>query len=185
MYLVVGLGNPGEKYKKTRHNVGWLALDEIISCYNLQSEKDKFVSQVYKGIIASEKIIAVKPLVFMNDSGKAISKFVSFYKIPAERVIVIYDDLDMKIGKIRLKRESGSGGHNGIKSINSFIKNDYIKIKIGIDRPRNEKDVSSYVLENFADSEIKIIKQANKTIAKLFEYVIFGDLDKFRANVNM
>ena len=185
MYLVIGLGNPGKKYEYTRHNGGWLALDEIISQYKLDSGKEKFSSQMYKGTIISKKVIAIKPLVFMNDSGKAVIKFVNFYKIPTENVIVIYDDLDMKTGKVRVKIEGGDGGHNGIKSINSFIKNNYIKIKIGIDRPEIKEDVANYVLKNFSDTEMKIIKQTNKTIAKLFEYVISGDLDKFKANVNI
>jgi PTH1 family peptidyl-tRNA hydrolase len=185
MYLIIGLGNPGKKYERTKHNVGWLALDEIIHEYKLREDKEKFSSQVYKGNISGEKIIAIKPLTFMNDSGKAVGRFVSFYKIPTKNVIVLYDDLDMETGKVRVKLASGDGGHNGVKSINSFIKNDYIKIKIGVGHPGNKDDVINYVLKNFPQEEGKIIEQANKTIAKLFEYVISGDLDKFKTNVNM
>ena len=185
MHLIVGLGNPGKKYERTRHNIGWLALDVIIAKYKLKLDKEKFASQTYKGIIAEDKIIAIKPLVFMNESGKAVAKFVNFYKIPTKNIVVIHDDLDMETGKVRIKVESGDGGHNGIKSINSFIKNDYIRIKIGISHPGAREAVSDYVLKKFSDGEIKIIEQANKTIAKLFEYVISGDLAKFKTNVNM
>ena len=126
MHLIVGLGNPGKKYEGTRHNIGWLVLGEIISEYKLKSDKEKFQAQVYKGTIDGEKVIAIKPLTFMNESGKAVMRFVNFYKIPTENVIVVHDDLDMEPGKVRVKTESGDGGHNGIKSINSFIKNNYM-----------------------------------------------------------
>jgi PTH1 family peptidyl-tRNA hydrolase len=185
MYLIIGLGNKGKQYELTRHNVGWLALDEIILEHKLQEDKEKFLAQVYKGEIAGEKVIAIKPLTFMNESGKSVGKFVSFYKIPTNNIIVLYDDLDMEVGKVRVKLESGDGGHNGVKSINSFIKNNYIKIKIGVGHPGNRDDVVNYVLKDFPKDEMKIIEVANKTIAKLFKYVISGDLDKFKTNVNM
>ena len=185
MHIIVGLGNPGQKYEKTRHNVGWLALDEVISEYKLEAVKEKFESEIFKGVIGGEKVIAIKPLTFMNESGKAVAKLVNFYKVPTENVIVIHDDLDMGTGKIRVKGESGDGGHNGIKSINSFIKNDYTRIKIGIGHPGSREEVHDYVLKNFSREEMKIIEPANKMVAKFFKYVISGDLDKFKTNVNM
>jgi peptidyl-tRNA hydrolase, PTH1 family len=184
MHLVVGLGNPGKKYERTRHNVGWFALDEIIDEYKLKEDKEKFQAQVYKGTIAGEKVIVIKPLTFMNESGKAVARFVNFYKIPMKNVLVLHDDLDMEPGKVRVKSESGDGGHNGIRSINSLIKNDYIRIKIGIGHPGDKDSVHDYVLKKFSNNDMKLIEQANKSIAKLFEYVISGDLDKFKGDVN-
>jgi PTH1 family peptidyl-tRNA hydrolase len=184
MYIIVGLGNPGQKYERTRHNVGWMALDEIIAEYKLEEVKEKFESKVYKGIIAEEKVIAIKPLTFMNLSGKAVARFVSFHKVPTAKLVVLYDDLDMEPGKVRVKLEGGDGGHNGIKSINSFVAKDYLRIKIGIGHPGTREAVNDYVLKNFSKGELEIIQQANKMVAKLFKYVISGDLDKFKSGVN-
>jgi len=183
MHLIVGLGNPGKKYEQSRHNVGWLALDGIINEYKLSSDKDKFESQVHKGTIIGIKVLAIKPLTFMNESGKAVSKFVNFYKIEPKNVIVIHDDLDMETGKVRMKIKSGDGGHNGIKSINSFIKNEYIHIKVGIGHPEHKDAVQEYVLSKFPSNELKLINHSNKSIANLFECVISGELDRFKANI--
>ena len=168
MFLVVGLGNPGKKYRNNRHNIGFLTLEAIIQKFELSSAKSEFDSEVFKGEIERVKVIAIKPQTFMNLSGKSVAAFVRFYKIPVENVIVIHDDLDLAFGKIRIKTGGGSGGHNGIKSIDSLMAKDYIRIKIGIGHPGHRDLVSDYVLDNFTEEEKgKIEEIIEKAIEEL------------------
>lgn len=179
MYLVVGLGNPGESYKFNRHNAGFLLTEKICEHYELTAVADKFKSKIFKGNIAEEKVMVIKPQTYMNASGKSVSSFVNYYKIDLANVIVAYDDLDLAFGKVKITRGGSDAGHNGIKSINHFIKNTYLKLKIGIGHPGNPEKVSSYVLNDFSvDEQDKLNKLAQK-IAQNFEILIQGYRDKF------
>ena len=132
MKLIVGLGNPGDKYKGTRHNVGFMCLDRIAD-YNNITFKQKFNGLSCEYNVNGEKVILLKPDTFMNNSGEAVIKYLTFYKCEIEDVIVVYDDLDIDFGKIRIKGKSSSGGHNGIKSIINHLKTeDFLKVKIGV-----------------------------------------------------
>lgn len=184
MYLVVGLGNPGEKYKSTRHNVGFLAIDSLVESYGFSSEHSKYNSDFFKGSIGDQKVLAIKPMTFMNESGKSVSAFSNFYKIPAENIIVLHDDLDLALGKVRIKIGGGIAGHNGLRSINSMVSNKYVRVRIGIDHPQNKDLVSRYVLEDFSKDEFGAVNSTLDRISKLFPEILKGDHDLFGSEVN-
>lgn len=159
MKLIVGLGNPGKKYNNTRHNVGFNVIDLFASSSNITLKKDtKFQSEIGIDTINGEKVILVKPLTFMNLSGNAVISIVNYYKIDSDDIIIIYDDLDLPIGKIRLKQKGGHGGHNGVRSIiDNLNTKDFKRLKIGIDKTIKEK-TKNYVLEPFSKAEQPLIK---------------------------
>lgn len=150
MYLISGLGNPGDKYKNTRHNIGFLVIDAItknlsttnINNSNFQAIVQKNLSNLY-----------VKPQTFMNLSGESILSIVEYYNIPNENIIVVHDDLDLPFGTVKFKVGGGHGGHNGLRSIDSHVGKDYIRIRVGIGKPENKGDVADYVLSNFSKEE--------------------------------
>jgi len=151
MYLISGLGNPGDKYKYTRHNIGFLVIDEItkdlvstnINNSNFQAIVQKQNSDIY-----------VKPQTFMNTSGESILSIAEYYNVSNDNIIIIHDDLDLEFGSVKFKIGGGHGGHNGLRSIDSHIGNDYIRIRIGIGKPQRKEDVSNYVLSNFTKEEL-------------------------------
>jgi PTH1 family peptidyl-tRNA hydrolase len=169
-YLLVGLGNPGTKYQNTRHNVGFLALNFINeNSYNeLQfKNENKFNAEILK---ISNELIFAKPQTFMNDSGKSIIALNNFYKI--EQVIIIHDDLDIEFGRIKLSKGGSEAGHNGLKSITSTIGNDYIKVRVGISRPKY--NAIDYVLSNFTKAQLtelnkNILPAVNSIVNDIFE----------------
>ena len=163
--LIVGLGNPGSKYHETRHNVGFMMIDKIVKNLNLSFTSDKIFQADYATtFIDGEKIFLVKPTTFMNESGKAVEAFLAYFGLDVEDLIVIYDDLDMEVGKIRLRAKGSAGGHNGIKSIIRHIGGqEFKRIKIGIGRPPKGMTVVHYVLGHFsADDKITILKTLDK-----------------------
>lgn len=155
MKLIVGLGNPGKQYKNTRHNIGYLMLDELAKRENVKfSKKMKFKGQFIQTIIKNEQVILLKPITFMNLSGQSVQLVKKFYNINDEDILVIYDDLDLPTGKIRFKQKGSSGGHKGIKSIISCINSqDFHRLKIGIDRDDNIP-VVDYVVGKFTKDQI-------------------------------
>lgn len=165
MFLLVGLGNPGKKYANNRHNIGFKIIDAIVQEYSLASAKSKYDSEVFTGEIASQKIVAIKPLSFMNLSGNAVAGFVRFYKLEPTSVIVIHDDIDLCVGKIKTKIGGGAGGHNGLRSIDQSLGQDYQRIRIGVDHPGNKDMVSDYVLHDFEfGDEQQAINQVIKEV---------------------
>ncbi|MBP9792267.1 MAG: aminoacyl-tRNA hydrolase [Rickettsiales bacterium] len=185
MHLIVGLGNPGSKYENTRHNVGFQVIDAITTKFKIPETGSKFNAILHKGVIETTPVTLIKPQTFMNDSGKSVSQFINFYKIPLKNVIVIYDDLDMFIGKLRVRSGGSDGGHNGIKSINSLVSNEYIKVKIGIAHPGHKDLVSKYVLEPFKEKEeIDTINELYADIAQNISILLQGDLDHFSSLIN-
>jgi len=184
MYLIVGLGNPGTKYRYNRHNVGFMAVDTIINKYNLSKEAEKFKAQVFKGTINDCKVIAIKPMTFMNDSGKSVAAFIRFFKIDLEKVIVLHDELDIAFGKVRLNIGSGVAGHNGLKSINSRVANKYTRIRIGIGHPGDRDLVSRHVLEDFSKEEIVDIEIELLNISSLLPHLLEGKHDLFSTEIN-
>ncbi len=151
MFLIAGLGNPSEKYKNNRHNIGFMIIDEIIkSISTTQIKKAQFRGELYK----SGETLFLKPLTYMNLSGESIISVINYYKI--DDLIVIHDDLDLPFGAIRFKKGGGNGGHNGLKSIDKDYKKEYIKVRVGIGKPK-EQDISSYVLSNFSEEEKKCL----------------------------
>jgi PTH1 family peptidyl-tRNA hydrolase len=155
MKLIVGLGNPGSKYEFNRHNVGFLAVDYLIEEFRANKESSKFKGELFK----SNDFLFLKPTTYMNSSGESVVLVKNFYKLQNEDIIVIHDDIDLKVGALKFKRGGGSGGHNGLKSIDKMIGNDYYRVRIGVGRPENKEEVINYVLSDFTKDEFdKCIK---------------------------
>lgn len=153
MKLIVGLGNPGEKYARNRHNIGFMAIDEIARGYSFGSWKKRFQGLAAEGQIGTEKCILLKPMTYMNESGRSTGEAMRFYKLSPSDVIVIHDELDLKLGAVRVKTGGGNAGHNGLKSISAYIGNDYVRVRLGIGHPGDKALVIHYVLQDFAKSD--------------------------------
>lgn len=158
MKLIVGLGNPGKEYEKTRHNIGFMVIDKFVKENNISNSKEKFCGIYYEMEYNNEKILLLKPQKYMNLSGEVVKKYINFYKIDINDILIICDDLDMPCGKIKLKYTGSSGGHNGLKNIECHLgTKDYKRLKIGIS---NDKEVQTkeYVLGRFSEEENKQIE---------------------------
>ncbi|MCZ0755784.1 aminoacyl-tRNA hydrolase [Anoxybacillus sp. J5B_2022] len=161
MKLFVGLGNPGKEYEETRHNVGFMVIDELVKRWNLSYSQAKFNGVFASHLISGEKVILCKPLTYMNLSGECVRPLIDYFKIDLEDVVVIYDDLDLPVGKIRLRTKGSAGGHNGIKSLIHHLGTEQFKrIRVGIGRPQNGQKITDYVLGRFQAEEASEIKQA-------------------------
>lgn len=169
MKLIVGLGNPGKEYFNTRHNVGFSLIDYIASLRNLSFDKEKFNAKFLEYNYNGEKIIFIKPLSYMNLSGSVVKKFVDFYKISLNDVLIIQDDLDMPFGKVKFVFNSSSGGHNGIKDIEKNLgSKEYIRLKIGISKDKM-MDTKDYVLGKFNDKELKILEEIYEKLGNVVD----------------
>lgn len=171
MYLIVGLGNPGIKYDKTRHNVGFDVIDLISSKYNIEIKREKFKGICGDGFICSEKVIILKPYTYMNLSGESVREAADFYKIPDENIIVIHDDISFECGRLRVRAHGSAGGHNGIKSVIANLANDtFIRIKVGVGQP--EGDLIPFVLGRFKDDDRKKVEKAFEAAVLSVETII-------------
>lgn len=167
MKLIVGLGNPGSKYQATRHNVGFITLDEIAFQEKISFDKTQFEADTAEFFLNGEKIILAKPQTFMNESGRSIGPLMTYYNIGVEDIVVIYDDLDLPIGRIRLREKGSAGGHNGIKSLIAHLgTQEFNRIKVGIDRPKSGQEVVAYVLSTFPKNTHEDMLQAVKKAAE-------------------
>lgn len=153
MKLIVGLGNPGEKYSGNRHNIGFHAVDEIHSRHGFMPWRERFQGLFSTGTINGEKVALLKPLTYMNESGQCVGKAAHFFKIALDDIVVLYDELDLVPGKVRVKTGGGAGGHNGIRSIDAHVGKDYQRVRIGIGHPGHKDLVSRYVLSDFAKAD--------------------------------
>ena len=155
MYLIIGLGNPEEEYSKTRHNMGFNAINKIAEQYGIKVNKSKFQGLYESAIIEGQKVMLIKPQTYMNLSGECIKQFVDFYKIPNEDILVIYDDMDIEPGKIKIRKKGGAGGHNGMKSIIKMLgTEEFARIRTGIGRPKHNGDDINYVIWAIPEEEI-------------------------------
>lgn len=171
MKMIVGLGNPGAKYQETKHNIGFITVDELAYRYNVQFQKTQFEAEIAEFFIGTEKIMLVKPVTFMNESGRSIGPLMHYYGIEEKDVLVIYDDMDLAVGKIRLREKGSAGGHNGIKSLISHIgTNVFPRIKIGIGRPEVGETVISHVLGKFPKSQHADVLTAVKSASEATVY---------------
>lgn len=183
MKLIVGLGNPGKEYEKTKHNMGFRAIDEIAKHNSVEINKNKF-NGLYAEINNNEKIILLKPQMYINLSGDVIKKYVDFYKIDINDILIICDDLDTTIGNIKIKYKGSSGGHNGLKNIESNLKtNEYKRIKIGISNNK-EVDTKDYVLSKFSKEEEKIIDEVIKKFPEIYDDYISMTFDNLMSKYN-
>lgn len=175
MKLIVGLGNPDKEYDKTRHNVGFMVIDSYLGSVNWSN---KFSALYCEKVINGEKIIFVKPLTYMNNSGNAVGEFVRYFNIDNKDILVIQDDLDLNVGDYKLKMHSSSGGHNGIKSIIASLGNqDFPRLKVGIGSVKKD-EVIDYVLGKFSKSELEVLNELFNTFDKIINSFINEGIDK-------
>ena len=184
MLLFVGLGNPTPDSENNRHNVGFKIIESINKKFGLSKQKPKFKGLLTTGNIGSEKVYAIKPLTFMNNSGICIRELIEYFKIDVEDVIVFHDDLDLEFGKIKAKFGGSSAGHNGIASIDKFIGKDYSRVRIGIGKPKNNIEIADYVLQNFSEDETTEIEKITKNITDSIAILVDKKLDLFSSTVN-
>lgn len=175
MKLIFGLGNPGGKYEHTKHNIGFIAVDYLARNLGLTFKQTKFKSVYAEGRIGSEKVILVKPQTYMNLSGEAVQPWLDFYKLDGADIVVIYDDMDLAVGKIRLRQKGGSGGHNGMKSIIDLLgTKEFNRIRVGIGRPFPTQSVVSHVLSQFQKDEVADMEAAVRDVADAIKYWAAG-----------
>ena len=184
MLLFVGLGNPTPDSENNRHNVGFKIIDSINKNFSLSKQKPKFKGLLTTGNIEGEKVYAIKPLTFMNNSGICIRELLEYFKFDAEDVIVFHDDLDVEFGKIKAKFGGSSAGHNGISSIDKFIGKDYSRVRIGIGKPKTQIGIEDYVLQNFDEEELMGIDKISKNINDSIGDLIKKKLDLFSSTIN-
>jgi len=184
MLLFVGLGNPTPGSHNNRHNIGFKIIDAINQNFSLSKQKPKFKGLLTTGNIGNNKIYAIKPLTFMNNSGICIRELLEYFKIDAENVIVFHDDLDIDFGKIKAKFGGSSAGHNGIDSIDKFIGKDYSRVRIGIGKPESQITVSDYVLKDFSEDEQEQLEKITKKIVDSLNILIDKKLELFSSTVN-
>ncbi|MCA9507849.1 MAG: aminoacyl-tRNA hydrolase [Myxococcales bacterium] len=158
MWLIVGLGNPGDKYELTRHNAGFLVVDALLDKYQPVSMKQGFSALAGRIEINGSSALIIKPQTFMNRSGLSVQQAMSFHKIALDKVIVIHDELDLPLGTMRIKKGGGNNGHNGLKDISRLVGDQFIRVRIGIGRPEFKGGEAQYVLGSFSDDEIKILE---------------------------
>ncbi len=173
MKIIIGLGNPGEEYANTRHNIGFQVIDLICKEYDTTLTINKF-----GGLFFVEKdVIVAKPMNFMNNSGLFIKDLINFYKIKVENILIIYDDLDSEVGKAKIKTFGSSGGHNGLKNIIETLETDEIKrLKIGIGRPKNSKGIAKYVLNKIPKNDVEILNKVKEQAAKIAISFVYNDI---------
>ena len=159
MRIIVGLGNPGKKYMFTRHNVGFMMIDRLAELYEMACNKKKFEAIVGEGFVGEKRILIAKPQTYVNLSGVSVGKIVAYYGYPLDRVMVVCDDLNLPVGKIRIRKKGSSGGHNGLESIAHYVGSEFPRLRIGIGQPI-DKDAKEYVLTPFTKDEKEIINQA-------------------------
>ena len=184
MLLFVGLGNPTPNSENNRHNVGFKIIDSINKEFNLSKQKPKFKGLLTTGNINNKKVYAIKPLTFMNNSGICIRELIEYFKIEAQDIIVFHDDLDVEFGKIKAKFGGSDAGHNGVASIDKFIGKDYSRVRIGIGKPKNNIEVSDYVLQNFDEDETLEVEKISKNILDSISILVEKNLDLFSSTVN-
>ncbi|MFL2893633.1 MAG: aminoacyl-tRNA hydrolase [Candidatus Pelagibacter sp.] len=184
MLLFVGLGNPTPNSENNRHNIGFKIIDSINKEFGLSKQKPKFKGLLTTGSIGNQKVYAIKPLTFMNNSGICIRELLEYFKIEPNNVVVFHDDLDIEFGKIKAKKGGSDAGHNGIASIDKFIGKDYSRVRIGIGKPDKKISVSDYVLDNFNEDEQKKLEEITINITEYLSMLIDKKLDLFSSTVN-
>ena len=184
MLLLVGLGNPSPNSSNNRHNVGFLIIDAINEKFKLSKQKPKFKGLLTTGKINEQKVFAIKPLTFMNSSGICIKELIEYFKINVKDVFVFHDDMDIDIGKVKVKFGGGNAGHNGIDSIDKNIGKSYSRIRIGIGRPKKNSTGADHVLDNFSNDEKGNVEIVTKNIIESLSILINKDLDLFSSKIN-
>lgn len=184
MWLLVGLGNPGSKYEKNRHNIGFWALDAMADAYARGGFKSKFNGEYAEASIDGKKVVLLKPLTYMNESGQSVGKAAKFYKIPPENIIVFHDELDLEPGKVRVKMGGGLAGHNGLKSIKAHLGTpEFLRVRIGIGHPGDKNRVSGYVLSDFSKAEMPLLEKITAAMAEHSDHLLSGAHDVYMSKI--
>ncbi|PCI85984.1 MAG: aminoacyl-tRNA hydrolase [Hyphomicrobiales bacterium] len=183
MRLIVGLGNPGSEYAQNRHNVGFMAVDEIVRRHSFAPYKQKFNALISDGRLGTEKVLVMKPQTFMNLSGQAVGEAMRFYKLEADDVVVLYDEIDLAPAKFRVKFGGGVAGHNGLKSLSQHIGNDYHRVRIGVGRPAQKSQVANYVLGNFGKADLDWLVPLLDSMADAAPKLVLEKLNEFKVAV--
>ena len=180
MFLIVGLGNPGKQYENTRHNVGFDAIDVLVDEYRIPSSGKQHKAMYGKGVIEGQKVILAKPLTYMNLSGEAVRAMVDYYKIdPETELLVIFDDISLAPGNIRIRKKGSAGGHNGIKSIITHLgTQNFQRIKVGVGEKPKNWDLADYVLGAFSKDDRKLVDEALERTAKAAALIVQGEIDE-------
>ncbi len=185
-FIIVGLGNPGRQYELTRHNAGFLFEDLLADNNNTKISKIQFKSVTATIDLGGHKCLLLKPQTFMNNSGEAVKQAASFYKIPAEKIIVVFDDISLPCGKLRIRRKGSAGGHNGIKSIIYHLNSDnFPRVKLGVgEKPHPDYELADWVLSNFKKDEIPMLRQAAENACSAVELMVKGNIDEAMSKYN-
>jgi len=183
MLLLVGLGNPGRDYAGNRHNIGFMALDRMAGVHGFSLFRDKFQGELSHGEVAGEKALAFKPMTYMNESGRAVGEAARFFKVPADRILVFYDELDLAPGKLRVKFGGGVAGHNGIRSIASHLGPDFWRIRLGIGHPGHRDKVTGHVLKDFAKEDKVWLTPLLDAVAESLPLLVAGEDESFMTKV--
>ena len=186
MYVITGLGNPTLKYSKTRHNVGFDTIDVLAKEHGIKVKKKQFNALTGEGFIGGKKVILVKPMTYMNNSGEAVSEIVKYYKIdPGSELIIISDDLNLDVGVLRIRAKGSAGGHNGLKSIIKCVgTEDFDRVRIGVGKVPEGTDIITHVLTRFSRAEKGVVKQSFEYAAKAVESIISDGIDKTMSKFN-
>ena len=185
MLLFVGLGNPGRQYARNRHNIGFMAIEQIARAHQFAPFRARFQGRVSEGQIGGERIILLAPETYMNESGRAVGEAARFYKIGLDDIAVFHDELDLSPGKCRVKVGGGAAGHNGLRSITAHIGNDYKRVRLGIGHPGDKNLVHSYVLNDFAKSEEGWVETLCDAVARNASLIAKGDDASFQNKVHL
>lgn len=178
MKLIVGLGNPGKKYENTRHNIGFRVIDSCSKKWNIAVEKVKFDALIGEGRVNNERIILAKPLTYMNLSGESVRQIMQYYKLNTEDLLVVYDDIDVAVGKLRIRQKGSAGTHNGMRSIIYELKDDgFPRFRMGVSKPQGQQDLASYVLCAFPEADRKTISDVVDLCVDALEAAITDGID--------
>jgi len=183
MLLLAGLGNPGPSYANNRHNIGFMAVDEIVRRHSFSPWRSRFQADCAEGFLAGEKVLVVKPQTYMNDSGRAVGEALRFYKLAPEEVFVLYDEIDLAPGKVRVKQGGGTGGHNGIRSLEAHIGKDFWRVRLGVGHPGHKDLVHGHVLSDFAKADKVWLDKLLDAVASEIPLLIAGEAPRFMSRV--
>ena len=182
--LIAGLGNPGSQYRETRHNVGFLVLDEIGREYSLATDKKKFNTLYGRGSVENSELVLVKPMAYMNNSGPPLRRLADYFRISGEEILVIHDDIDLAFGRLKIKEKGGHGGHNGVRSLmDAFGGGDFARLRVGVGRSESRADVTDHVLGKYNTEELKylnrIVSRARDAVATILTKGVMVAMNRF------
>jgi PTH1 family peptidyl-tRNA hydrolase len=183
MKLIAGLGNPGARYARNRHNIGFLVVDALARAYNASPWRSRFQGEAAEATIGGQRVLLLKPQTYMNESGRSVGQAMTFYKIALSDVVVFHDELDLPPGRLKVKTGGGNAGHNGLRSISALCGNDYRRVRVGIGHPGDKALVHNYVLSDFAKSEQDWVEAMISACVKAAPHLVAGDDARFASDI--